>query len=478
MKQETSLRRYSNNFHIFPIAIFLVLIGLYGSLYLTSFTHVQINRFVILAMGIIMSILYLYHYRRNSLFCYETLFFTLYILCVFFAEIVLDNIGSDTIVSSLVYTTFTNDVENKGIIIQMIGFYGFMAAASLNNYLNGHIEEEEFWTTSSDLYETVNYRIASSVMSFIIALYIVYLYFMGVLSTWFHYSGNVTNYRNTEIVYCTILCLVLSITELTKLNKQGCKSFGEFIRCSNKLCLFEIFFLFGILLVSGNRNESLLILLPAVVGYSSLISKITNRQFLIGLIAGVVVMAFIGVIRQFGFSQTNEVEIGVFEMTRDFGLVDVNTKYLIEYVDQHNPIYFGNAVMNLFSSVPFLGGVFAYITGYTPDTRSTQLTTDGMQFSNNMDSGLGTSLIGDLYYTGSFLYVVIFMMAFGWFVSSMHNRFVIKKSYNPWLLFFYVFNFANIAYFIRAEWTLQFRYLGFACLIFFLITIICKNRQQ
>lgn len=476
MNQETSSRRYSNKFHIFPIAIFVALLGLYVSLSLTSFAHVQINRFAYLAMCIVMSILYLLHYRRKTLFCYETLFFSLYILCVFFADIVLNNIESNTIVSSLFYTSFSNEVENKGMIIQMLGFYGFMSAASLNNYRNGYIEEDELWISSSDLYSSVNYKRASTVMSIIVALYIVYLYFMGVFATWFHYSGNVSNYTNIEIVYCTMLCLVLSITELTKLNKQGCRSFGEFIRFSNKLCVFDIVLIFGLLLISGNRNESLLILLPAIVGYSSLISKITNRQFFIGLIAGVIVMTFIGVIRHFGFSQTNEVEFSLYEATRDFGLVDINTRYLINYVDQHGPIFFGNAIMILFSSVPFLGGIIASITGFTMDTRSTQLTTDGMQFSYNMDSGLGTSLIGDLYYTGSFLFVLIFMIAFGWFVSSMHNRFVIKKIYNPWLLIFYIFNFANVAYFIRAEWTMPFRYLGFACLIFFFITLICKKQ--
>lgn len=170
-------------------------------------------------------------------------------------------------------------------------------------------------------------------------------------------------------------------------------------------------------------------------------------------------------------------EFGFFEATRDFGLIDPNTRFLIEYVDNHGAVYFNNAFLNLVSTVPFLGGIVANIFGLSYVTRSTQITTDGMQLANNMDSGLGTSLIGDLYYTCGIVFVVLFMLWFGWFVSSMHNRFVIKKNYNTWLFVLYCFNFANVVYFIRAEWTMPFRYIGFTFLIILVITKICTKRK-
>ena len=89
--------------------------------------------------------LYLLNYRRDSLFCYETFFYFLYILCVFFSDIVLENLGVNDIVSSVYYTTFSKEIENKGIIVQMLGFFGFMAAASYNNTKNIQFKNITKW---------------------------------------------------------------------------------------------------------------------------------------------------------------------------------------------------------------------------------------------------------------------------------------------------------------------------------------------
>ena len=97
----------SNKFHFLPIGIFVGLLGLYFCLSLSSFAHIQIDRLAYLILCIVMSMLYLLNYRRDSLFCYETFFYFLYILCVFFSDIVLENLGVNDIVSSVYYTTFS-----------------------------------------------------------------------------------------------------------------------------------------------------------------------------------------------------------------------------------------------------------------------------------------------------------------------------------------------------------------------------------
>lgn len=467
----------SNKFHFLPIGIFVGLLGLYFCLSLSSFAHIQIDRLAYLILCIVMSMLYLLNYRRDSLFCYETFFYFLYILCVFFSDIVLENLGVNDIVSSVYYTTFSKEIENKGIIVQMLGFFGFMAAASYNNTKNIQFKNITKWKSKSSIFTSVNLNKASNIIGVVVALYLLYLYFSGIISSWFHYFDNASNYTNIEIVYITTLCLSLTTIELTRLNRQGCYNFKDFIRRVNKICLIDIALISVLLLISGNRNECLLILLPAIVAYSSLIKPLSNVQSLVGIAAGVTAMVFIGVIRQFGYQASSDMEFGFFEATRDFGLIDPNTRFLIEYVDNHGAVYFNNAFLNLVSTVPFLGGIVANIFGLSYVTRSTQITTDGMQLANNMDSGLGTSLIGDLYYTCGIVFVVLFMLWFGWFVSSMHNRFVIKKNYNTWLFVLYCFNFANVVYFIRAEWTMPFRYIGFTFLIILVITKICTKRK-
>lgn len=472
-----SLRKYSNKFHIFSILVFIFFLVLYVYLDLNSFANIQISRLTYLVLCVVMSFLYLLFYRRNSLFCYETFFFPLYILCVFFSDIVLENLVGNELVSSVYFTTFSKEIENKGLIVQMLAFFGFMAAASYNNYQNAHLKKTIELRSNSTFLKSVDFNMASNIMGMVIAIYLLYLYYSGIVSSWFHYSGNVSNYSNQEIVYLTTFCLSQTAFEFIRLNKIGCSNFRSFVKKVKFIYLIDIALVSGLLLISGNRNECLLILLPAIVAYSSLIRTMSNLQFLVGIVIGVVVMIFIGVMRQLGYNSSNDADFGLFEATRDFGFVDPNTRYLIEYVDIHGPSYFNNAFLNLVSSIPLLGGAVAYIFGLSYITRSTQITTDGMQLASNMDSGLGTSLVGDLYYTCGIIFVLLFMIGYGWFVSSLHNRFTIKKDYNIWLLVLYCFNFSNAAYFIRAEWTMPFRYVGFTFFLVILTSIICPKRN-
>ena len=158
-------------------------------------------------------------------------------------------------------------------------------------------------------------------------------------------------------------------------------------------------------------------------------------------------------------------------MTQDLSFVDNNTKYLIDYADKNSPAGFKNALLNIFSSIPFLGGLFASVTGLTYDIRTTDLTTIGMKMSSNMESGLGTSLIGDLYYTGGIYFTLIYMYFFGKLIATLYRQFTIERRYNIWSLIIYLFLFSNVVYTIRAEWTMPFRYIGFSFIILLFLRV-------
>ncbi len=459
-------------FHILSLTILIYLLILYANLSVSFFDYVQINRTAYLVLCISMSVLYLLLYRFKTFFCYETIFFALFILCVFFDDIILSNVPRNVFVSSVYYTKFSSHIENKGFIVQMLAYFAFMTAAAFCNKKYKCAVPNIIWHSDGRMFNSFRYEVGTYILGLILAGYIVMLFLNGVITSWFHYSGNISNYTNNEVVYITVVCLTLSVMEMTRLNKKGCHCFQDVIFHVNKLVFFEVSFLFIVLLISGNRNESLLILLPAISAYSVLIKQISNKQFLLGLTIGVAALVFIGVIRQDEYRISSDMEIGLFEFSRDFGFVDPNTRYLIEYVDMHGPMYFNNAFLTFFSSVPFVGGIIASIFELSFDIRSPQLTTDGMQLASNMDSGLGTSLVGDLYYTGGFIFVMFFMILFGIFVASLHNRFVYKKDFNIWLVILYCFNLANVVYYIRAEWTMPFRYVGFSFVIILLLIIL------
>lgn len=445
--------------------LFSLLLCLYLSVSYNNIPYIPNRQLFLFGMSL-SCLIYIFLYRKDNLLCFETIFFPLYILSVFFKDLILDTLIGNSIVSSIYYTPFPPAIESKGLILQSIALIAFMLGASrINNKVTCKSQTRHFIIP-------YNFTMAVWVLSLFILAFICFLYFNGTISSWFHYSSEIKNYTNEYIVYLTILFLVLTIFEFSNLYNINCHTIVQFIKSVNKVYLFDIAIITILLLISGNRNEALLILLPPVLAYSIFIKKINNNQFIIGLFIGVSLMIFIGVTRHIGVSvqSVQNSDISLFEISRDFGFVDKNTNYLIEYTDKHKPIYFKNAINNLFSSIPFLGGVLVPLLNIGSDTRSTQITTDGMQSIQNIDSGLGTSLIGDLYYTGSFLFVLIYMYLFGWLIAKLYSRFIINKKYNMWLLAIFLFLVSNVIYCIRAEWTMPFRYIGFSLVVI----LICR----
>lgn len=467
-----SRKSFNRAYHTISILLFFVLLVLYIDVSITK-DVLGLNRIVFLIGTIVMSVLYLSTYRRHNLMCFESIFLVLYILCVFFQELVLDNLLNDSMVSDVFYHYFSNHTMDKGLLLQSLALMVFLTASSAeNNKKKYRIPNEEL-----KYKVTTNYRLCVQILSIVVLGYIGVLFLNGTISSWFYYSNSSLKYNNTAIIYLTTLFMALTAYEFAELSRAGCDGFRSFLKKVDKLYLGEIFVISVLLLISGNRNEALLILFPTIFAYSAMVKHISNKAFLLGIAIGVALMVVIGVTRQFGVSvkSMQNSEISLFEVTRDFGFVDKNTNYLIEYTDTRGPMGFKNAIITLTSSIPYFGGIVTSVFNLTLDSRTPELTTKGMQLQSNMDSGLGTSLIGDLYCTGTFIFVILFMYFLGWLIAYLHNRFVIRKSFNQWLFVIYLFLMANVVYYIRAEWTMPFRYIGFTFIVILLFNVFSQK---
>lgn len=454
------------------LLIFLFGILLYGYVVLNDYS-MTIPRTIGLYLSVFGIVSFLCFFRAGNLFCFEILFFPIYFLGVFFPEIVLNNIMES--VNSYYYYTMSGVTENKSIILQTTGLFGYLLGAANSSIKFASIKGE--FCNYKINNRTVDYQFWARLMSFIILIYFLFLYGTGVISSWFHYSHNNTSYSNLAIVYLTIFFLLATAFEFTKLSQKGIHSLGSFIKSIDKLYLSLFLVICGLLLFSGNRNEFLLIFMPPIIAYSIFIRKLENKFLVILLFSGVIVMIIIGFIRQMVFGVGDVDEIGLFESTRDFGVVNLNTAYLIEYTDKNGPIYFQNMFMFLVSSIPFLGTIFTY-AGFEFATRTAELTTLGLQEANNMESGFGTALIGDIYYSGAGIGVFVYMVAFGYLMSYLYMRFTYMKRYNIWLLIAYLFLFSNAVYCVRAEWTMPFRYLGFSYTIVILLLALLSFKKK
>lgn len=473
------VKEYQTLMRTYKIALAVVLFSLIGAFvfrnYVLGFNDMILSRHAWLWISIIFSVLYIFIYRRMHLFCYETIFLFLFVFSTFFQEIIMDHLEDLSNVSEFYFSaTFSQSVVNKSTMVQMIGLFSFLLGSAWKNFPAVGGPE---WVYRNRQLHNFDFELISKVLPIINSVYIFYLFWNNTIATWFHYSNYVDNYSNTQIIYLTVLLLVNTIFEFVKLNRRGCSSFGQFMMHVNKLYLANSLIIILLLLISGNRNESLLFFIPIVVMYSLFIHTINNRTFVVGVFIGVLLMSFIGVNRQEKASSLSSVEMSLLDVSRDYLTVEKNTTYLIDYTDRRGPIYFKNTIMNLFSSIPYLGGLVSSLSGVKADVRSTTITTEGMQMSLNMGSGLGTSLIGDVYYSAKTFFVVVFFFVLGGMMSFLYNMFEVKKEFNIWWLVVYVYMVANSLYGIRAEWNMPFRYIGFSFVVMLLFMFFLPRRQ-
>lgn len=157
------------------------------------------------------------------------------------------------------------------------------------------------------------------------------------------------NERNQGLGHIDSLCLLSTVVEFTRLASLGVASARQFLSKVNRLYLLEIIIVSLLLILSGNRNEMLLICLPVVVAYSIFVKQIPNKYILLGLALGLVVMVYSGLTRQGDTISMSDIDL--YSITRDFSLVQINCDYLVKYTDDGH--------LHLFSTLPasLLGGI-------------------------------------------------------------------------------------------------------------------------
>ena len=156
-----------------------------------------------LIVSILLSVLYLVIYRRNSIFCYETFFLLLFVLSTYFNEIIVKNmLDTSNVMLAYFNVSFSNKTENKGIILNTLCLVVFLIGATRVNMMSSNTIHNNFFKINRNLSLSIN------VLAVITGLYIMYLGLSGVISSWFQYSNNVSDFSNSDIVYLTMLFLV------------------------------------------------------------------------------------------------------------------------------------------------------------------------------------------------------------------------------------------------------------------------------
>ena len=427
---------------------------LLGSYYFT-------NSYLCMSLYLICSVLFLWTKRSNGIVCPEMLILLFSFIVFFYKELVMEHVQ---FISHL-YDQFTEKQYKRGLCLNMISLFSFLLGA--NKSIKVVIKNNEL-----SINNKIDIERASRFFPYITAVFILFVICTGKIPLSNHYSDSSVEFSNTFIVYISVVLVVGTLIEFLHLKKESVTNLTMLLKKINKVYLIQLVLYIVLLLVIGYRSGAIFVSLPIIICYSVLISNIRPAIFGSILLLGTIILALVGFMRiGDGLSDNG---ITFYESFRDFGPAYLTNTGLIAYTDTHGISGLGIGVGRLFSSVPFLGGMLAAVfpSTYSVNDESAVLATNLFQDLNNIDSGLGTSLIGDLYYSGHLLWVIVYMYVLGLLLNRCYTKIYVNRKIGIYAFVFYIWIFSQSIFLLRAEWYSYFRYVGFSWVVLFIMRFL------
>lgn len=403
---------------------------------------------------------YLWLYRRQNLLCFEIMALPIAFLGLFFQDIItplLPDINNHYITDQF--------IRMKSADLQMIGYMSFFVGCSFANRLKKGFE-------FSDHTPNYNYKGFFYVILVLTILVVFYDYTTGVFHKWFLYSNlDVLDKEDKSegLGLLTDLIIIMTLIDVIRLKEKGVRTFKMYLRKCNKVCVAIWLIISFLLLVSGNRNEMLLVLLPCIVAYTICIHQIKSKHIIVALFLGVFLMVASGTSRHEGFSISGGA-YNLLTLTIDFSNLGYDCDYLVQYTDRYGSTHFKDLPLVLLSGVPFFGHRIMDFFGMEGVVASADLTTESV----GSISGLGTSLIGDLYYSSGMIWILVYMFLFGYCMSRLYYS---NKNVSIYLLFIYSYMVANAVYYIRSSWSFPITRIEYVCVILFIGRLVFKKNK-
>ena len=430
-----------------------------------------ISPYLLFYISLSVSLWYILQYRIRHLLSFDILFLLIYNLISFYNLIV------DEADLNRLYFSFSNPTMYKTYIVSLLGLLAYILGSLVSDNIYSYRKNKTIIPESKKHYANIDK--ASSIMPYITLLYIIYLFITGQYVILFKYTNaSQVDAANTVIVYSTILIFATSVFEFIRLKQMHISTLFGFMKHVNRLYLLLLVGLTLLLFFTGNRNESLFIIIPAIVLYDAYIRNITNRIFILGCIFGIVLMVLVGLTRQ-GDSSINQSisSLSTVDFVRDFSSAGLSNMYLIDLADHGLMDYGLNGIISLLSSVPFLGGFVVNLFDLQTLPRTALLTTNGMMGAHEI-GGMGTGLVGDMYFTGKIFFVLIWMFFLGYVLSKIYHKIYGEKNVNVYMMILYAFMISDSIYYVRSEWYTPFRYIGFTALISYIFLNIEFKRKK
>ena len=218
--------------------------------------------------------------------------------------------------------------------------------------------------------------------------------------------------------------------------------------------------------MSGYRSNVIQLIIPLVIAYQIKFKHLNAGVVLVGLAVGALLMVFIGLTRSGDEFNTNDYTALTY--LRDFKPANAANTFFVNHVDTFGPTGGTNMIFPVLSFIPglqFIANSFVSIQEMAP--ASSSMFTEA--FSSN--SGFGTNIIGDLYYSFGFVGVVLLMFLYGSFLCKFSRA---KSNYQ--IVMFLIFC-GNAVFAPRVEYCYIIRSIAWSAIFLYFITFITKKAR-
>lgn len=426
---------------------------------------------ILLIVFILLSFFYLLKTNRFGLLSFDFLF-----LIGLLATCFLYPVFRKEFTFSFAFSTIDSNIINKATLLSLIGSTSFMFG-SLISY-----KRYEYLETNNFLTDFINKR---SIMlnSLLCLLLLAFFLFNNGLDYKLAYASTKDvdlNLALGTLDYFKIFFLVLSVQIFIHAKKIK-SEYQKYPIVKNNIIYLAMFsFIVILLLIGGTRNMPIQLTLIILGLYNILIKKISNRNVILMVFVGFALFTFLRYNRlELSDNQTSSVSKTTFpsnlkasDYVYDLVLASAPLYNLVSLADNNGMTHGGNMLLQSLSVFPFAQSLVIDMFELDINDLQTSSIVATKKMYGSLNSGAGTSIIADLYYSFGLFGIVIFMFVLGIIVTSLSNSIEAKTSIIS--LIAYVGLFSTSIFYARVEYLYGLRYISWAILIFIILMQISK----
>ncbi len=438
---------------LFFFFIVVLLIANYVSFSLASASIITlvINGYV--------AVRYFLKYRKSDVICFEFFFSIAFFLSIYayFFEITSSGYSESIILKGINNEAYIV----KGMVVSTFSYIMMIMGCCIGN--------KKIIKKNQSYRYTLLYNKRLEVIVFVIYI-IIYLLFLVQEAPYYIQNRDADNQFTSAswVPWLVMLQNFFSIIVIVNSNLRDINTFFAFFKKKYIYCIL-LFFLSLIFLVAGARHMFLTVFLPIVFLYSIYIQKVKTRYVFLGLF---IFWFLFVVIRMTRGGETYSSEDVNF--VSDFFPASLATSFFIEYTQSHGYTLGSNYLFYVLSIIPFLGGLISQ-SGVVVAKSSAQFFTESI-FGANSPTGLGTSMVGDLYYSFGLVGAVVVFFIIGYLVSWMHKR-ITNSMASIYIIIIYTIFISECFFMPRGSVVSIIRPISLVCITYFILNTLLKEKK-